>query len=587
MLIPHVLFIEKDFEKKQKWVVYLYGNGFEVVPVSTTNEALALLRVSHFDLVLTASHLSDGDANNFIQTMKAAPSLSQIPVIVTGQSLTSDESNHYRNQGAVGTLSFTDESAVWIKTLRNAVNLHQNEARHTHRGISGQLAQTPISELIKQLAEEEGTGMLLIDGVLPMEIHFREGQLVHARYGITVGFKALCRCLLIAEAAYHFRKGIVEGDPTIKGELDELLDSARSANQKLMANFHRLPSTQYRARVVGADIFENAKLKPEVRAALEIIRKYPRIGNYLDRLNLPDVVCYEYLMTFLERGVIELVTETKPVQIMTDSSCDIPFEMLQDLGIITLPVRLAIGKEVFHPFRPHEELVLYEKKTKFLELGELQIPDEKAVMQRFEALIPDYDCLILTPAANQVPMFDHLNSCAEKIHEEGFEGRRLLANELSVINTHSLSIGLGLLADYAAHLASTGLQVEQIEEKLLLGMARLHLYFVVNPENSVLVKKGNASVILGWDGVNITLFAKLNRVDDPLEILLEEASKRTDNKSKLHLALADIHNPGELNRFRRAFEERFAMTRPILSAIGPTTGYLLGKGALAVAFFQE
>lgn len=587
MFIPHVLFVEKDFEIKKKWMVFLYANGFEAVPVSNTNEALALLRVSRFDLVITAGHLPDGDANNLIQTMKSARSLASLPVLVSGQQFSAEEKSHYQNVGASGTFAFSDEPSVLTSILRKLVNLHQNEARHTQQGISGQLAQTPISELIKHLAVEEGSGVLFIDGVVPMEIHLKQGALVHARHGITVGFKALCRCLLIAEAAYHFKKGQTETEPTIKGELNLLLDKGRSANQKLMANSHKLPNSKHRVRVKTSEIFENTKLKPEARAAIEIIKKYPRIANYLDRLNLPDVLCYEYLITFLERGVIELVTENKPVQIITDSSCDLPFELLQTLGIITLPLKLEAGGEKFSPFRQKEEVGLFQKKVKVLEQSKHVLPDTSAIMQRFEALIPDFDCLVLTTAASQVPLFDTVAKCAETIHKDGFEGRRLLANELSIMNSHTISIGLGLLVNFAAGLASKGLQAEQIEERLLQAMARLHLYFVVNPENSYLVKKGSTPVILGWDGVRISQLAKLGKGDDAIEVLLDEASKRIDSKSKLHLAIADVHNQDTLEKCRTAFENKYAMVRPVMTHISPTFGHILGKGALGLAFFQE
>ena len=587
MYIPSVLYIEKDFEIKQKWVVLLYGNGFEALPVSNTNQALALLRVSKFDLVISARHLPDGDADNLIHTMKAAPSLRQIPIVVTADEFSDSERSHYLKTGAEAVIPLSQDSRQQIKTLKGLVNLHQNEARQTQSGISGQLAQTPISQLIRDLSEEHATGILYIDGVVPMEIHLVDKQIVHARHGITVGFKALCRCLLIAEAAYHFSKEASEMEPTIKGETDQLLHRARVSNQKLMANFHRLPNTRHRARIVEADYLENMKLKPEARAALEIIRKYPRVGTYLDRLNLPDVVCHEYLLTFIERGVIEMVTASKPVQVMTDASCDLPFEMQQELGVVALPLRLEIGKETFQPYRSADEQQLYTKKVKLLEQGKIQIPEEKAINQRFEALLPEYDCLIITAASGMVPIFDQVSKCVENLQAEGFEGRSLLANELSILDSHAVSIGLGLLVQYAATLASQGFQTEQIEERLIQAMARLHLFFVVNPEDSFLTKKGNAPVILGWDGTKITLAARLSKGESAIPILVEETAKRIDSKSKLHLAFGDVQNEKGLEEMRNEFSKKFGLVQPITTPIGPITGHILGKGALGVAFFQE
>ena len=585
MPIPHILYLDNHFDDKKRFVILLFSNGYEVMPVSNLKEGLSALRVADFDMVLCDMHLPDGDADNLIQTVKSSTHLSKIPVVVITSHASESDRETVMGLGAADYLTKDIDPTVFLKRVKDTVNLHRRAIKKTSAGISGQLARLKIIDLIMQLSDEQSSGCITIDGPLLMEIHMRDGQIVHARHGITLGKKALFRCLRIAEAAFHFQADSQVIDFSIEGDLDELLEEARVSNEKLMANWHKLPNANFRVRIGNPDSVQSANFKPEVRAALEIIKKYPRIGTYVDRLNLPDVVCYEYLHTFLERGLIELVTEHKPVKILTDASCDLPQEELYDLGVSCFSVSLAVGSEQLLSSDPKTEDVVYSSKSKVLEQIEVLAPENETILERFVNFLPKYDCLTITMGEKVGPLFDAVEKNVAKLQATGLNGKSLLANETTTINSHSFSLGLGLLVRYAADLVDQSLQAEQIEERLINAISQLHMIFAVNSDRSFLAKKGFS--ILYWNGEDFELVERLDKKENPIAALAQQVERRLDHKSGLHMALGHVRNRQQGEALRLELGRRLATTRVPLRQMGPVGGYRLGEGALGVAFFQE
>lgn len=583
MANPHILYIDNDFDSKKRAIIKLYSNDMEVLPVSNIKEALIILRNFQTDLIICDMHLADGDAAHLIQTVKASNTFNRIPIIVVSTHLDEMERQQVLRMGASAHLLKDDEE--FIQIVKDTATIHGKDYQETSMGISGQLATMKIVDLISHLAEEEGSGAITIDGPNVMEIHLREGFIVHARHGITVGKKALFRCLRIAEAAFHFKNYDSGVEATIENtELAILLEEARISNEKLMANSHKLPNSSYRVRVLQSENLQKTNLKAEARAALEIFKKYPRIGAYLDRLNLPDILCYEYLITFVEKGYIELVTERKPVRVLTDTCCDLTDSELAELNIARLPLTLNISGEKFGD-QPRDLGPLYAKKYKHLEQGKILLPEEPFIEKTYRDLVPKHDCLTILSGAT--PLFDKVQTLQTKIIEDGLNGKSLLANELTTLNSHSNALGLSIITRYAARLAAKGMHIELIEERLLQAMAKLHFFVAVAPERSFLVKKGNAPVILSWESDHFQIVQRLAKGEPVAPALVGEVSRRLDRKSKLHVAVGHIRSLKSADALRQAMMQQLGLSKLPIKEIGPLTGYQLGEGAIGVAFFQE
>jgi fatty acid-binding protein DegV/DNA-binding NarL/FixJ family response regulator len=586
MAIPHLLYVDNDFESKRKNTVLLFSNRFEVVPVSSLKEALHVMRGIRFELVIVDMHLPDGDADHLLQTMKSSPALAKIPVVVVSSMPNDRERQNVLDLGATACVLKDSDPEIFLSLVKDTLNQYRDPFKVRTAGISGQLAKTKIVDLIMDLASEHGSGVIHIDGKIPMEIHLRDGQIVHAKHGITVGKKALFRCVSIAEAAFHFNDSEAVADQSIAGDLDLLLEEARQSNEKLMANFHLLPSRSHRIRIVNPEP-ANSNLKTEARAALEIIRKYPRVSAYIDHLNLPDIACYEYLLTFHERGWVEWVTDHKPVRVITDMSCDLSTEDIKKYDIQVFPVQLKVDNQSYIPSKQEDQEALYRKKPKVLATAAELLPHEKALYDRYREWVDTHDCLSIFAAASQSKMFNHVQAVITKLQADGIEGKSLLANELVTLNSHSLSIGLGLAVARAGKMAAEGVYIEEIEEHIIEAIAKMHIVFAVWPDKSFLVKKGNTPTLMYWDRDAYEIGQRLGRGEDYVPALVKEIVRRMDRKARLYVQVGHVNAKSEAMRLAAEIHKDIGGEKPRIASIGALTGYQLGEKAISVAFYQD
>lgn len=587
MSYPHILYIDNDFESKKKAVILLYSNQYEVLPVSSVRGALSMLRHFSFDLIIADMHLPDGDADHLLHTMRTSKDMADIPIIVVASTFNQKDRERLLNLGAHHYLEKDGEISVYLHAVEETLRHNRKGIRETAGGISGHLAKMKIVDLIFHLAEEHGTGVIHIDGKQQMEIHLRDGHIIHARHGITIGKKALARCLRIAEAAYHFESGDSGAEADISEGLGELLDNARAENEKLMANSHKLPNPNHRVRIINPTELLNANFRPEVRAAIEIIRKYPRVGTYVDRLNLPDITCYEYLISLLERGLVELISEYKPVRIITDSSADLSAQEQQELNVTVVPLKLQLDQDIFSTNVEADTKVLYGKKLKHLDLIKAVNPSESAVRERVLSLIDNYDCLAILCGSGLCNLYAMTEEIRLRLLEQGHNQKTLLADEFVCLDSHAVSIGLGLLVETAARMAKEGASIAAVEEAVINAMARLHMVVAVLPERSILAKKGKEAAVFYWNGQNFVFYDKVAKGESIQAFMVEELRKRIDLKRRLHIALGHVNAPQAAEHLRLALTENFQLRKLPLKTIGPFTGYRLGEGAVAMAYYQE
>ncbi|HEU4538778.1 MAG TPA: response regulator, partial [Polyangiaceae bacterium] len=109
-----LLVVEDDVVQREAIGKLLGGDGVEAVGVGSVREALAALRASTFDCVVTDLSLPDASGYDLLETMAADEGCAFPPVIVyTGRSLTADEEQRLRRHS----------SAVIVKGARSPERL--------------------------------------------------------------------------------------------------------------------------------------------------------------------------------------------------------------------------------------------------------------------------------------------------------------------------------------------------------------------------------------------------------------------------------------------------------------------------------
>ena len=177
------------------------------------------------------------------------------------------------------------------------------------------------------------------------------------------------------------------------------------------------------------------------------------------------------------------------IAISTESTSDLSKELLEQFDIKTVPFHITLkDKTIKDGELTTQELFDYVSKTKTL-------PKTNAVNvyeyeEYFTELRKEYDAVV------HISLSSGLTSSTNN----AFAGAKAVDN-VFVVDSYSLSTGIGLLAIYARELADAGVPAQEIQKKVEERKAKLQVSFVV--ERLDYLHKGGRCSAMARFGANL------------------------------------------------------------------------------------
>lgn len=185
----------------------------------------------------------------------------------------------------------------------------------------------------------------------------------------------------------------------------------------------------------------------------------------------------------------------REVMIITDSTNDLPPALLQELGVVVLPLSVAFGEEIYRDGVDMNVYELYDKvaqtnmlpKTAAIPPGELL-----ACFQKFINLGKDI-------------LFTGISSFMSRTYENAvLVSKELPENRIRIVDSQNLSTGIGLLVLKACKFKSKGLSLLEIEEKLVQIVPKIRSQFVIETMD-YLHKGGRCSGVAKFFGTMLKI----------------------------------------------------------------------------------
>lgn len=196
------------------------------------------------------------------------------------------------------------------------------------------------------------------------------------------------------------------------------------------------------------------------------------------------------------------------IAISAESSIDMPKEMLDEFNIKVIPYNILLGDEVRVDGEvTPEEIISFVNKTGIL--PKTSAINEYQFTEHFSNLLKDYDKVIhFSMSSKLTSACNNAKSAAKKL------------GNVHVVDTKTLSSGIGLYAIYAAKLVNEGVKFEEIVKRCEKRVPYIQVGFVLEQLN-YLYKGGRCSAL--------ALFgANLLRIKP--QILLVDGEMRLDKK---------------------------------------------------------
>lgn len=273
------------------------------------------------------------------------------------------------------------------------------------------------------------------------------------------------------------------------------------------------------------------------------------------------------------------------VKVITDSSCDLPQELADELGITIVPLSIRFGEEEFVDRKDLTPDEFWARVDKSPTLPETAAPSPGAFEEAFRAAAADgHDGVVAVLLSGGLSATVQSAELAAEAVKDTIPVR--------VIDTRQASAGVGLIALNAARLAKAGKGLDDVAGAAVDEVGRTRLYATFDTLDN-LRKGGRIGRAQALFGSVLSMKPVIELVNGEVEA---ESRQRTRSKSLRHLAdkvreagkldhLVLLHaDAPDYNDLLVLLEEFIPRDDIIVTKIGAVIGTHSGPRAMGVVF---
>lgn len=276
------------------------------------------------------------------------------------------------------------------------------------------------------------------------------------------------------------------------------------------------------------------------------------------------------------------------VKIVTDSSCDLPAEIVQELGITVVPLYVRFGEEVY---REQVDISLDEFYQR-LEHGPIHPvtiqPSPQDFVTAYQKVAPEADGIVSI----------HISSKLSGTCNSALQGKKLLEKDfpIEVVDSQTITVGLGIICIAAAKMAKAGESLASVVEEVKQMIPNIRLLALLDTLKYLQKggRIGKAKALLG-SILNVKPMITLKEGEvvpagqtrsrskgiERLFSFVESASNIED------LAIAYNTTPDEAQALAERLGSLFTKEAVRVVRLGTTLGVHMGPGGLAVGIREK
>ncbi len=278
--------------------------------------------------------------------------------------------------------------------------------------------------------------------------------------------------------------------------------------------------------------------------------------------------------------------------IVSDLTMDLPSDLKNNLGILTLPMEVLIGDKVYQGDKINVN-EFYSKMRQKVPASTTQINPSEFEEYFCKYLEKGMDILYICLSSGLSGMYNSACSVAKELE------RRYPDRKLKVVDSLSASLGVGHLAIVASEMRMRGSSIEETEKSLNELKNKICHWFVV--DDLYHLKRGgriSASKALVGSMMNIKPVLKIDnegklvvcenvrgrkRAFETLLSKFEEcASKKNIKNESVYISHADCEDDAKF--LADEIKKRYGAQKIIMHSITPVIGVHTGAGTLALIF---
>ena len=275
------------------------------------------------------------------------------------------------------------------------------------------------------------------------------------------------------------------------------------------------------------------------------------------------------------------------VKVVTDSSADLPAQLVQELGITVVPLYVRFGEEVYRDRVDISEDEFYQRLSHDPIHPSTIQPTPQDFADVYQRLSPEADGIVSI----------HISAKLSGTCNSALQGKEMIEKgcPIEVVDSQTLTMALGMISVMAAKSANMGKGLEEVVAEVRQAIPATHLLGLLDTLKYVLLggRIGKAQALIGsilnvkpllslQDGETVPAGRARTRSKgiDRLFDFVQSASNIQD------LAIVYNTTPDEAQALAERIGTIFTKEQIKLARIGPMLGVHMGPGALIVALRQ-
>lgn len=278
------------------------------------------------------------------------------------------------------------------------------------------------------------------------------------------------------------------------------------------------------------------------------------------------------------------------LRIVTDTVADLSAEVRAEHGIEMVPLTVHFGPESFLDVVEMSSDQFWQKIGTTPHHPKTAQPAPGDFLKVYQPIIDSGDEILSIHVSG---------SLSGTISSAGVASSMLPSGKVTLVDTRSASLGLGLLAIEAAERAKAGESAESIAAFLNELKERTHIFFSLDSLEFLQKngRVGKAQAMLGGllgikpilqvdrEGV-VAPADKVRGKSKVLPRVLELMNERVPFGRRIKLGVLHTQDEPEALRWLQILKEKYEVVDALVAPIGPVVATNVGPGAVGTAFFE-
>jgi DegV family protein with EDD domain len=276
------------------------------------------------------------------------------------------------------------------------------------------------------------------------------------------------------------------------------------------------------------------------------------------------------------------------VRLVTDTACDLPGELVDELGIVLVPLHIRFGTTELLDRVQLDVKEFWRRCASSAELPETAAPSPGAFQTAFES--------VAAAGADGVVCVT-LSSKLSATNEAAAQAARALSADfpVEIVDSFSVTMGEGLVVLAAAEVAAAGGNIDEVAAAAMSAKARLSVFGAIDTLDNL--RKGGR---IGGAAATLGALLSIKPVIEVRDGVVEQESRQRTRAKSLRYLADKARSAGPLERLAimsadatdfSSFLDLMAGVAStherLIGDIGPVIGTHAGPGAIGLAWVRE